>query len=155
MLGTGISIGSIVGGLWLGGENRIPMGVLVVSGLSVMGVGIMATALVSSIWIAVGTIAITGVGSMMVLIPSITLVQLHTPEHLLGRVFAVRATLIFGAIIISNAVGGWAGQEFGVRECFFGCGALLFFSTVVAAMFPSVRSVGLASPPQPQPGFLD
>lgn len=155
MLGTGISAGSILGGLWLGSDNRVPAGILVVSGLAVMGVGIMATSLVSNIWIAMATIAIAGVGSMMVLIPSVTLVQLYTPENLLGRVFAVRATLIFAAIIISNAVGGWAGQQFGVRESFFGCGALLFIFTLIAALFPSVRSVGLTPAGESQPSFSD
>jgi MFS family permease len=155
MLGTGISAGSIIGGLWLGSDDRLPAGILVVAGLAVMGVGIMATSLVSNIWFAVGTIAIAGVGSMMVLIPSVTLVQLFTPEHLLGRVFAVRATLIFAAIIISNAVGGWAGQQFGVRQSFFGCGALLFIFTVIASLIPSVRSVGMATNNEPQPGFSD
>jgi MFS family permease len=155
LMGTGISAGSIAGGLWLGGEDRIRPGVLIVAGLAIMGVGIMATALVSSIWIAVATIAVSGVGSMMVLIPSVTLVQLHTPERLLGRVFTVRSTLIFGAIIISNAVGGWAGQQFGVRQSFFACGALLFVATAVAALFPSVRAVGFASSVSPEPGFTD
>ncbi len=155
MLGTGISVGSIIGGIWLGGETRIPTGALVVTGLAVMGVGIMATSLVSYLWLAVPLIAIAGLGSMMVLIPSVTLVQLHTPEHLLGRVFAVRSTLIFAAIIISNAVGGWAGQQFGVRISFFGCGALLFAGTIAAAMFPSVRSVGAEPVSAPQPGLTD
>ncbi len=155
MMGTGISAGSIIGGLWLGSEDRLRPGPLIVLGLAMMGVGIMATALVSQIWLAVGTIAISGFGSMMVLIPSVTLVQLYTPEHLLGRVFTVRSTLIFGAIITSNAVGGWAGQEFGVRQSFFACGALLFAATLVASLFPSVRSVGMEPDLTTEPGFTD
>jgi MFS family permease len=101
------------------------------------------------------TIAISGVGSMMVLIPSVTLVQLHTPEPLLGRVFSVRSTLIFGAIILSNAVGGWAGEEFGVRESFFVCGLLLFVSTLVALVFPSVRSVDFSPTVVTETGATD
>jgi MFS family permease len=101
------------------------------------------------------TIAISGFGSMMVLIPSVTLVQLHTPEQLLGRVFSVRSTLIFGAIILSNAVGGWAGEQFGVRESFFVCGLLLVVSTLIALAFPSVRSVDFAPIATVEPGFTD
>ena len=63
--------------------------------------------------------------------------------------------MIFGAIIISNAVGGWAGQEFGVRESFFACGALLFAATAIASLFPSVRSVGLETDVTADPGFTD
>lgn len=155
MMGAGISAGSILGGLWLASEHRIRPGVLIVAGLAFMGVGIMATALVSHLWMAVATIALSGVGSMMVLIPSVTLVQFHTPEHLLGRVFTVRSTLIFGAIIISNAVGGWSGQEFGVRQSFFACGAFLFFATAIAALFPSVRGVDLTSMTVPNAELSD
>ncbi|HVX29264.1 MAG TPA: MFS transporter, partial [Nitrolancea sp.] len=141
MLGTGISAGSIIGGLWLGAEQRLRPGLTIIFGLALMGVGVMATAVVDRLWLAMATIAFSGFGSMMVLIPSVTLVQLHTPEPLLGRVFSVRSTLIFGAIILSNAVGGWAGQEFGVRESFFACGLLLVVSTLVALLFPSIRGV--------------
>src|SRR6185312_12626238 len=154
MLGTGISLGSILGGLWLGAEQRLRPGLTIVAGLALMGVGVMATAAVNYLWFAVATIAISGIGSMMVLIPSVTLVQMHTPEALLGRVFSVRSTLIFGAIIVSNAVGGWAGQQFGVRQSFFGCGLLLVVFTLVALAFPSVRSVDFA-PIAAEPGYTD
>jgi MFS family permease len=155
MLGTGISAGSILGGLWLGAEQRLRPGLTIVVGLALMGIGVMATAAVHELWFAVATIAISGVGSMMVLIPSVTLVQLQTPEKLLGRVFSVRSTLIFGAIILSNAVGGWAGEQFGVRESFFVCGLLLVASTLVAMAFPSVRSVNFGPIPSAEAGFTD
>ncbi len=155
MMGTGISAGSIAGGLWLGSENRIRPGVLIVVGLAVMGVGVMATASVHYLWFAVATIALCGIGSMMVIIPGVTLVQLYTPAHLLGRVFSVRSTLIYGAIIISNAIGGWAGQQYGVRPSLFACGALLFVSTVVASLFPSIRSVTFTPPVLAEPEFTD
>jgi MFS family permease len=85
----------------------------------------------------------------------VTLVQLHTPEPLLGRVFSVRSTLIFGAIILSNAVGGWAGEHFGVRESFFACGLLLVVSTLVALLFPSIRGVDFAPVSAAEAGFSD
>jgi MFS family permease len=120
-----------------------------------MGIGVMATALVNQLWEAMATIAISGFGSMMVLIPSVTLVQLHTPEPLLGRVFSVRSTLIFGAIILSNAVGGWAGEQFGVRQSFFACGLLLVVSTLVALLFPSIRGVDFTPIAAVEPGLSD
>jgi MFS family permease len=155
MLGTGISAGSIIGGLWLGSEPRMRPGLTIIFGLALMGVGVMATAVAGELWLAMATIAISGFGSMMVLIPSVTLVQLHTPEPLLGRVFSVRSTLIFGAIILSNAVGGWAGEQFGVRESFFVCGLLLVVSTLVAVLFPSIRGVDFAPAPAAEAGLGD
>lgn len=141
MLGTGISLGSILGGIWLSSGPRFSSGILVIAGLVIMGLSVMATSLAENLWLAVLVIGFSGFGSMMVLIPSVTLVQRHTPDRLLGRVFSLRSTLIFGAIIVSNAAGGWAGETFGVRETFFVCGVLLVVISAVAATFPSVRQV--------------
>lgn len=140
MLGTGISVGSILAGFWLTSLSSVRTGLSVVVGLVVMGLGVMGTAMVSHLWLAVALMAISGMGSMMVLVPSVTLVQRHTPDRLLGRVFAVRSTLIFAAMIITNAVGGVAGERFGVRESLFFCGSALVALVLLASVFPSVRA---------------
>lgn len=155
MLGTGISVGSIVGGLWLSTVRDLRPGPLVVAGLSAMGLSVMSMALVEALWPAVLIIAVSGIGSMMVLIPSVTLVQRYTPEHLLGRVFSLRSTLIFGAIIASNALGGWSGEAFGVQRALFACGALLAVCAAAAAGFPSVRRVDLSLPLAEEPSPLE
>lgn len=145
MLGAGISFGSILGGIWVGGHrDRLP-GYIVVAGLMVMGAAIAVTAAVANLWLAVTALAVLGVGNAMVLIPSVTLVQQLTPPQLLGRVFSLRTTLIFGVLIASNAAGGWAGSVFGVRQTLAVCGALLVAGAAAAALSPSARTL------QPQP----
>ncbi|MDI3339612.1 MAG: MFS transporter [Sphaerobacter sp.] len=140
LLGTGISVGSVLAGVWL---TRLPAGrtgLFVIGGLVIMGLGVMGTAAVSHLWLAVALIAVSGVGSMMVLVPSVTLIQRHTPDGLLGRVFAVRSTLIFAATIVANALGGMAGERFGVQRSLFASGAALVALVLLAALFPSVRA---------------
>ena len=102
--------------------DRLP-GYTVVVGLIAMGLAIALVGAVANLWLAVAAMLLCGVGNVMVLIPSHTLVQRQTPAALLGRVLSVRSTLIFGLLIASNAVGGWAGQTFGTRQSLIVCAA--------------------------------
>ncbi|MEX2426310.1 MAG: MFS transporter, partial [Thermomicrobiaceae bacterium] len=88
-------------------------------------------------------ILISGFGSAMVLIPGVTLVQDHTPDSLLGRVFSLRTTLFYTAIIFSTYIGGWAGDRFGTQSALLVCGIVLTISVGLAALIPSVRASGL------------
>lgn len=143
MLGTGIGVGSVVGGLWLTAQRRFSSGTLLMAGLGVMGLGVMGVSAVGGLWSAVALIGVTGAGSMLVMVPSVTLVQHHTPQHLHGRVFSVRWTLIFAALIASSAAGGWAGQHLGVQRSLLICGGLLVASVVLVAISPTLRRMAL------------
>lgn len=140
VLGAAISVGSIFAGIWLSGLQQVRAGTFLIVGLIIMGVGVMAMAFVANLWLAVALIAVSGAGSMMVLVPSVTLIQQHTPDRLLGRVFTIRSTLIFAAIIFTNAVGGWAGEVYGVQPSLFVAGAALVILVLLGALLPSVRA---------------
>lgn len=139
MLNFGIGLGSVVGagGLALLGTRRL--GTLVIAGLAVMGAAILGLASASDLWGAVLLMAATGIGNMMILIPSVTIVHRCTPGHLLGRVFSFRSTLIFTALIVANGIGGWAGDAFGVLPVLAVTGAGLLGGAVLAAMVPACR----------------
>ncbi len=147
LIGAAISIGTVLGGLWLGRRERVNTGIVVLSGLALMGISVTATALVSSLIPALLFIAVSGFGSALVLIPGVTLVQDHTPDNLLGRVFSLRTTLFYSAIVFSTFIGGWAGDQFGTRPALFVCGIILTVSVVLAGLIPSVRASGTGSDP--------
>ena len=152
LLGFGISLGSILGGIVIGTfAERLP-GYIVVAGLAVMGLAIALVGAVANRWLAVLAMALCGVGNVMVLIPSVTLVQRQTPPELLGRIFSLRTTLIFGVLIASNAVGGWAGQVFGTRQTLIACGSLLLIAATLASFFPVTRTMR-PSLPLEEPAF--
>jgi MFS transporter, DHA3 family, macrolide efflux protein len=146
LIGAGISTGTVLGGLWLSTKERVPTGMVVVSGLALMGASVTTVALVESLWPAVVLIALSGFGSALVLIPGVTLVQDHTPDSLLGRVFSLRATLFYSAIVLSTFIGGWAGDRFGTQTSLLVCGIILMVSVALAALVPAVRASGLPEP---------
>jgi MFS family permease len=149
LIGAAISIGTVLGGIWLGTQERVNTGIIVLSGLALMGISVTATALVGSLIPALLLIAVSGFGSALVLIPGVTLVQDHTPDNLLGRVFSLRTTLFYTAIVFSTFIGGWAGDQFGTRPALLVCGLILTASVILAAMIPSVRASGLKGDSRP------
>ena len=86
-----------------------------------------------------GLAAVSGLGNMLFLVPSITLVQRQVPPALRGRVFAVRLMLTFGAFAVSNAVAGGLADSIGVSQLLLllGCGMLLMAGA--ASFFTSAR----------------
>lgn len=143
LIGAAISVGTVLGGLWLSTKQRVNTGMVVVSGLALMGLSVTATGMVGSILPALLFITIGGFGSAMVLIPGVTLVQDHTPDSLLGRVFSLRTTLFYTAIVFSTFIGGWAGDRYGPQLALLVCGIVLMISVALAALIPSVRASGL------------
>ncbi len=142
LIGAGISVGTVLGGLWLSTKIRVNTGITVVSGLALMGASVGAMGFVSSLIPAIVFITISGFGSAMVLIPGVTLVQDHTPDKLLGRVFSIRQTLFYSAIVFSTFIGGWAGDVFGIQVALITCGLVLVVLVSLASLIPSVRASG-------------
>jgi MFS transporter, DHA3 family, macrolide efflux protein len=143
LIGAAISIGTVLGGLWLGTKQRVNTGIVVLSGLALMGLSVAALGIVSTLPASVVFIGIGGFGSAMVLVPGMTLVQDHTPDELLGRVFSLRTTLFFAAIVVSTFVGGWAGDRFGTQPALLVCGATLVVLVALASLIPVVRASGI------------
>jgi MFS family permease len=125
---TASALGTLVG-LWLLPrlELRLNPGRVILLGFVLMGSAIAAAGLSESLVVVAALAAISGVGNMIFLVPSITLAQRHTPTELRGRVFAVRMMLTYSAFAVSNAVAGNLSDVVGVSPLLLalGCGMLL------------------------------
>jgi hypothetical protein len=132
---TANALGTLTG-LWL--LPRI-LGRTVLLGFAVMGSAIALAGLSDSLVLVSGLAAVGGLGNMIFLVPSITLVQRQAPPELRGRVFAVRLMLTFGAFSVSNAVAGGLADTIGVSPLLLamGCGMLLMAGA--ASFFASAR----------------
>ena len=115
---------------------------MILLGFLVMGMAIAAAGLTDSLLVVGALAAAAGLGNMVFLIPSITLVQRHTPSELRGRVFAVRLMLTFGAFAVSNAVAGGLADSLGVSALLLGLGCGMLLMAGAGMLFSSAREAG-------------
>jgi len=139
LLNFGIGVGSVVGALLVGTLNARRLATLVVLGLVVMGSGLTGLGLDPPLWIGVVLTGLTGLGNLLFLVPSVTIVQRVTPANHMGRVFALRSTILFTALIAANGLGGWLGDYLGAGRAFLVVGSGLIIMTVAMSLLPSTR----------------
>jgi MFS family permease len=96
--------------------------------------------------------ALNGVGVAMSSVAAITIRQVVTPAHILGRMNASYRFVSFGAISIGAMAGGLAGQYFGLRIA-LGIGAILLLAiTVTWVVLSPVRHLRDLSSLGAEPG---
>ena len=130
-------------GLWLLPRilARLNTGRTILLGFGVMGTAIALAGSSESLPLVAGLAALCGLGNMIFLVPSITLVQRQVPPALRGRVFAVRLMLTFSAFSVSNAVAGGLADSVGVSHLFMLLGGGMLLMAVAASLFASAREV--------------
>jgi MFS family permease len=122
---------------WLG--SRLNPGRLILVGLALMGLAIAAAGLSDSLIVVALLAALGGVGNMLFIVPSVTLVQRQTPSELRGRVFAVRLMFTYSAFSVSNAVAGGLSDVVGVSPLLLVLGLGMLLLAVSASAFSSAR----------------
>lgn len=89
----------------------------------------------------VGVFAINGAGTSLSSVVALTLRQLRTPDHLLGRVNATVRWISYGVVAIGAGLGGLAGENLGTRSGIAaGCvGVALTLVWVAASPLRTIR----------------
>ncbi len=126
ILNTLIGVGMIGGTQLLTRFARhIPPQNLVIYGLGGMGVAIFVTAALGSM---AGTAAgMLGLGfcAAAIFITATTLLQMETPQELLGRVMSCLMSLMSGAQVLAMFAAAPAGEKAGIRNLYYGSAAML------------------------------
>ena len=106
-----IGLGNLVGGFVVGAIGaRLRKGWLVITGFAVMGLATIALGLTSNELLAVGAAVVIGIFNLVYVIPSQTLFAERTPEGMMGRVVAIRSSIVMGALTGAMAVSCWPGR---------------------------------------------
>ncbi|MEV7692123.1 MFS transporter [Microbacterium sp. NPDC089189] len=89
----------------------------------------------------VGVFAVNGAGTSLSSVVALTLRQVRTPDHLLGRVNATMRWISYGVVAIGAGLGGLAGEAWGTRTGIaVGCaGVSLTLVWVTASPLRTVR----------------
>lgn len=137
-----IGVGNLAGGFVVGAIGaRLRKGWLIISGFAVMGLATIALGLTSNELLAVGAAVIVGVFNLVYVIPSQTLFAERTPEGMLGRVVAIRSSIVMGALTGAMAVASGLADQVDAGVIIAFTGVLTVLAAVVAAWLPAVRDV--------------
>ena len=139
-LETAIGVGNLVGGLAVGAIGaRFRKGWLVVGGFVVMGLATILLGLTSNIVLALVAAAIIGIANLVYIIPTQTIFIELTPIEMMGRVVALRSTMVFGAMTMAMAVSGILAETLPVGAVIAGFGVLTVLAGLIGALLPAVR----------------
>lgn len=135
-----IGVGNLVGGFVVGAIGaRLRKGWLVITGFGVMGLATIALGLTSNELIAVAAAVIIGIFNLVYVIPSQTLFAERTPPGMMGRVVAIRSSIVMGALTGAMAVSAGLADTVDAGVIIAATGLLTVLSAIVAAWLPAVR----------------
>ena len=135
-----IGLGNLAGGFVVGAIGaRLRKGWLVVTGFAVMGLATIVLGLTSNELLAVGAAVIIGIFNLVYVIPSQTLFAERTPEGMMGRVVAIRSSIVMGSLTGAMAVSSGLADHVDAGQIIAATGVLTVIAAVIAALLPAVR----------------
>ena len=138
---TAIGVGSLIGGLAVGLVTaRFKKGWLVIGGFVVFGLATVVFGLTSNIVLALLAASIVGVANLVFIIPTQTIFYEMTPNELMGRVLAIRSTLVFGAMTLAMGLASVVAEDVNAGLVIAGFGLLTTLAGIVGAFLPAVRN---------------
>jgi MFS family permease len=104
---TSIAVGGVVASLFSGSFTRLPRhGVVMLSGSAGWGIALLLFAFAPAAWLAFAFLAVAGAADTVAVVSRSTIVQLHTPTELLGRVSAAEQIVGQAGPDLGNLRGG-------------------------------------------------
>ena len=140
VLEAAIGVGNLLGGFVVGAIGaRLRKGHLVVAGFAFMGLATIVLGLTSNVLLAVGAAVVIGIFNLVYVIPSQTLFAERTPEGMMGRVVAIRSSIVMGALTGAMAVSSGLADRVDAGLIIAATGVLTVLAAVIAAWLPAVR----------------
>ena len=139
-LETGIGVGNLLGGFLIGLIGaRFGKGRLVIGGYAVWGLMVALMALTGHVGLAIGFSFGQGVANMVFVIPTQTLFQELTPPSLMGRVIAIRFSIVFGSMTIAMALGAVMAEFLDVSLVIACFGFVTMLAGLSGLFVPAIR----------------
>jgi MFS family permease len=135
-----IGLGNLAGGFVVGAIGaRLRKGWLVITGFAMMGLATIVMGLTSHDLTAVVAAMLIGVFNLVYVIPSQTLFAERTPSGLMGRVAALRSSIVMGALTGAMAVCSGLADHVDPGLIIAATGVLTVLAAIIAAWLPAVR----------------
>ncbi len=135
-----IGVGNLIGGLAVGIVGvRLRKGRMVVAGIVAMGIAVMVLGLTTELPVALVAAGAIGIANLVYVVPTQTIFGEVTPEGYLGRVIAIRSSIVVGTMTFAMAICSVAAESFQVGLIIALTGFLTLVAGLVAAVLPAVR----------------
>jgi MFS family permease len=119
--------------------------------VAIFGVATMVFGLSHWMWLSLAALFVLGASDMVSVYVRSSLIQLHTPDAMRGRVSAVSGLFISASNELGEFRAGLAGAAFGPVVAVVGGGGLAVLVTGLCAWaFPSLRKADRFVPPDPE-----
>ncbi|MEV5967924.1 MFS transporter [Kribbella sp. NPDC051952] len=139
---TAIAVGGVTASVLSGTFTRLPRhGLVMLAGSAAWGIALALFAFSPAPWLALAFLAVAGAADTVAVVSRSTIVQLHTPSELLGRVSAAEQIVGQAGPDLGNLRGGLVAQ-FTSPVTALASGALLCVAAVaaVAVTTPGLRT---------------
>ncbi len=138
-----LGLGNLVGGFVVGAiGSRLGRGRLVIVGFALMGLSTIVLGLAGEVALALAASFLVGLFNLVWLVPSQTLFGELVPGTLMGRVVAIRSSIVFGAMTGAAAVSSLAAGVVPPGTIFAILGAVTLVAGLAGALLPAVRDAG-------------
>ena len=135
-----IGIGNLVGGLAVGLIGaRFRKGRMVISGFLSMGLATVIMGLATTLPVALLAAGVIGIANLVYVVPTQTIFGEVTPTGFLGRVVAIRSSLVFGAMTAAMGISSILALWVPAGVIIAATGVLTVAAGVAGAFLPAVR----------------
>jgi MFS family permease len=135
-----IGVGNLLGGLAVGIIGvRLRKGRMVVAGILAMGIAVTLLGLTTDLPVALAAAGIIGIANLVYVVPTQTIFGEITPEGFLGRVVAIRSSIVVGSMTLAMALCSIAAAFIPVGPIIALTGVLTVLAGLAAALLPAVR----------------
>ena len=152
-------IGALIGGLYLSTRQTVVgLGKVIVAAPALCGVGLIGFALSHSLGLALLFASLIGLGSILQIASSNTMLQTIVEDDKRGRVLSLFTMSFFGIVPFGNLLFGSLASRIGVSDTFIlGGSVCIVASCLVSRQLPRLRrlvnpiyqQIGILPPPQP------
>lgn len=149
---TAIAVGGVIASLFSGTFTRLPRpGLVMLAGSAVWGAALASFGAAPDPWLGLAFLVAAGAGDTMAVVSRSTIVALHTPDALLGRVVAAEQIVGQAGPDVGNMRGGLvAGATSGTAALVSGGVLCLAAVALIGAATPELRRPPAARPDRDQ-----
>jgi MFS family permease len=155
LLAAGMGIGAAATAIWFSFRPMTEnVGVKMLVSVVIFGVAILVFGLSTSFMLSLGALVVAGSADMVSVYIRSSLIQLHTPDHMRGRVSAVSQLTISASNELGEAESGLLASLLGpVGAVVFGGVGAIAVTLLWARLFPELRLAKTFDPPEilPEP----